>query len=271
VSRTGIAIGAAVAAGLGAIAGTVLVGLRVREETVVARPYEDGLRHDAENRARAAWGIEVKLPGGPPETGARPLAFELLGREGRPADAAAVAVEISRPDTSREARSVAARAEGGGRWSADLTFPAPGPWDVRFDVVRGEDRVRLERRVLVHAACDLGEGPCTRPLEGGGEVTLEITPRPLRTMRELAVRVEVQGPPHPGEGEVSVSFLMPGMEMGENRAALAPAGGGRWEGTAVLVSCPSGRRGWAVEVGVAPRTGPARAARFALTVAEGRP
>jgi hypothetical protein len=58
------------------------------------------------------------------------------------------------------------------------------------------------------------------------------------------------------------------MEMGENRAVLSAAGPGRWEGTAVLVRCPSGRRGWVADVAVARGAPPARAARFALTVEE---
>jgi hypothetical protein len=69
---------------------------------------------------------------------------------------------------------------------------------------------------------------------------------------------------------VTVAFSMPGMEMGENRSTLAAAGPGRYEGTAVLVPCPTGRREWAVDVVVTPAAGPPRTARFALTVAEER-
>jgi hypothetical protein len=119
------------------------------------------------------------------------------------------------------------------------------------------------------ARCDPGQGPCTRALEGGGEVTLELGPRPLRTMRELAVTAEVRGGGAAiAEGEVKVSFAMKGMQMGDNTSALAAAGAGRFTGRAVLVRCPSGRKDWTADVtvmqpGAAPRT-----ARFELTVAE---
>ncbi len=332
--RFGIAIGAGIAAAVGAIAATVWVGVSVREDTVVAHPYEDGLRQDAERHARAALGLAVSLPG-LPDAGAGPIAFELRDRAGKPVDDAQVAVELSRPDTSRGERAAPARPLGGGRWTADLAFPEPGPWDVRFDVTRGKDRVRLERRVGVRAACDLGAGPCARALEGGGEIVLDLSPRPLRTMAELTVRVQVRGPPLPGplprsagergdlpsspmtshahthsplpqaapggegsdqdrgrarpshsplppaaqggegQGEgagplsVTVSFSMPRMTMGENRATLSAIGPGTYEGKAVLVRCASGRRDWIADVELGAPGGASRVARFPLTLPEG--
>jgi hypothetical protein len=159
-------------------------------------------------------------------------------------------------------------------------------------------------------ACDLGQGPCTAPLEGGGEVTLEIGPRPIATMRELAVRATVRETPH--AGAISVAFSMPGMEMGTNRIVLdlaagpprpAPLsqpsppegergggeqdrryaisqpsppegerGGGegdrRYVGKAVLVRCASGKRDWIATVSVTSVGEPVRVARFRLTAAE---
>jgi hypothetical protein len=213
----------------------------------------------------------VSLPG-LPDAGAGPLAFELRDRAGTPVDDAAITVELSRPDTSRGERSAPARAQGGGRWVADLAFPEPGPWDVRFDVVRGEDRVRLERRVGVRAACDLAAGPCARRLEGGGEVVLELSPRPLAAMKELAVKVTVRpraptASPAPTP-TVTVSFTMPGMTMGENRSSLTGTGPGTYEGKAVLVRCATGRRDWVADVELGGTGGPARAVRFPLTLPE---
>jgi nitrogen fixation protein FixH len=261
-----LALAAAMTAGLGAVVATIWIGAAVREETVVARPYEEGLGHDAEGRARAALGLAVRLVHEAPEAGAAPLAFTVADREGRPVEDAAVSVELSRPETSRDARTVPARAEGAGRYAADVAFPEPGPWDVRFDVRRGADRVRLERRVTAVAPCDLQAGPCTRPLPGGGEVTLELGPRPLRAMTDLAVRVTVRGAP--AAPEVSVWWSMRGMSMGENRSRLAPAGEGRFEGKGVLVRCPSGSRAWLADVELATPGAEPRTTRFALTLAE---
>jgi hypothetical protein len=117
-------------------------------------------------------------------------------------------------------------------------------------------------------ACDVGSAPCVRPLPGGGDVRLELGPRPLVPMKELAVRVDLGAGAAGDRASVSVSFSMPGMNMGENRSRLAAAAPGRFEGKAVLVRCPSGGREWLADVEVASPGAPARSARFSLTVAE---
>jgi hypothetical protein len=151
----------------------------------------------------------------------------------------------------------------------DVSFPAAGPWLVAFEVTRGADRVYVERTIEVPAptpGCRLDLGPCTAALGAGMEVTLELSPRPLRTMRELSVVARVRGAPP--DAAVEVSFEMKGMDMGRNRARLAPAGQGRFAGTGVLVRCPSGRKDWMAEVAVSAPGAAPRAARFDLAVEE---
>jgi hypothetical protein len=60
-----LAIALAVVAAVGAIAATIVVGSKVREDTVVARPYEEGLRHDAEREATAALGWSIAIVSAP--------------------------------------------------------------------------------------------------------------------------------------------------------------------------------------------------------------
>lgn len=265
MTRMNVALAAAIASGLGAIGATIWVGARVREETVVAQPYEEGLRQDADRRARAAVGLALRILDEPLEAGA-PLRFALADRAGRPLENAEIDVTLSRPETSRGAVAVGVRAEGGGRYAADVALTGPGPWDVRIDVTVPDGRVRLERRVTARAACDLAAGPCTRSLDGGGEVVVDIGPRPIRTMREITVRVEVR--PAPTATRVAVSFSMPGMEMGENRVVLDRVGPGAFQGKAVLVRCPSGRREWLVGVDVSGPGAARRTSRLPLTLAE---
>ena len=217
----------AVATVLALITATVVVGSKVREETVVEHPYEEGLHHDADRASRAALGLAVAVEDHAPAVGKPPLAFRLTDRQGRAVAGAKVTVEVSRPDTSHGELRAEARETAPGRYAADVAFPAAGAWDVRFDVLvpapppprgagvesgrRGEDRVRLEKRVTARGACDLGSGPCTAPLAGGGQVTLELGPRPLRTMKDLAVQARLSGT---GAGT-----------SGAARSSLSPAGG----------------------------------------------
>jgi hypothetical protein len=132
-------------------------------------------------------------------------------------------------------------------------------------VRRGPDRVRLERRLVVSAACDPGAGACTRVLPGGDEVTLELGPRPLRMMTDLAAVVTVRKGGAPAEPDgVTLSFEMPGMRMGKNEVRLARSGAGRFVGKAVLVRCPSGRKDWIATVSLARAGATAGVLRFAL-------
>ena len=167
--------------------GAIFLGARVREETVVAHPYEEGLTYDEQRRA-----------------------FEAVGHE-----------------HSGHAAPVAPNA----------------------------------------AACDLGEGPCSKAL-GDAELTVELVPRPLATMRELSVSARLlrRGAPA-GEAEVRLSFAMAGMDMGDNSVRLAGAGDGRYQGKAVLVRCASGRRDWIVTA-VVRQAGEDRRADYRLRVKE---
>jgi hypothetical protein len=187
----------------------------------------------------------------------------------------AVTLTAGRPDTGRGQWTVEAIPAGAGAYRADLRLPAGGPWELRFDVRRGDERVRLTRTLQVPApggaaaGCDLGAGACTAPLAGGGEVTLSLGPRPLRTMTDLEVTAEVREGSAPLAGAaVSVRLDMKGMQMFPVEARLAPGAPGRYAGRAVLVRCPSGRRDWIATVRVTPPGGAPRTAELPLEVAE---
>jgi hypothetical protein len=120
----------------------------------------------------------------------------------------------------------------------------------------------------VTAACDLAAAPCARAA-GPFDVTLDLGPRPLRTMAELAAAVELRRDGAPIDGaRVVLSFEMRDMSMGENRRTLGGVGGGRYAGSAVLVRCPSGLKDWVATVAVESAGSPATAARFEFAVQE---
>ncbi|HYD39994.1 MAG TPA: FixH family protein [Anaeromyxobacter sp.] len=169
---------------LGMTALTIGVGALAREETVVERPYEEGLRYDEARRARLAGHGHAHAP---------------------------AAAEAS--------------------------------------------------------ACDLGAGPCSVTLDDLA-LTAELGPRPLVAMRSLTVNAELRRSGAPVDAaEIAVSFAMPGMTMGENAVRLAPAGGGRYGGAAVLVRCPSGRREWVATFTIRER-GATRRAELPLRLGE---
>jgi nitrogen fixation protein FixH len=116
----------------------------------------------------------------------------------------------------------------------------------------GDEHVHaLSAKAAAPSRCDLGAGACRAELEGGTELVIELAPRPLSTMKELTVEAQLHRLGEPVSGaQVAISFTMDGMRMGDNTVRLAGLGSGRYQGKAVLVRCPSGRRDWLARVTV---------------------
>jgi len=99
--------------------------------------------------------------------------------------------------------------------------------------------------------CDAHHGKCFQS-SGDLTVSLEIAPRPVKAMQDLVFNVSIAGaspakPPH-------IDLGMPTMKMGPNQVALKPMGPGTYEGTGVIVRCPSGKRTWFANV-IVPGSG----------------
>ncbi len=159
----------------------------------------------------------------------------------------------------------------GARSSEDTVVANPYQQGLAYDEQRralaptGHEHAQAE--AAPEAGCDLSAGPCTGTL-GDLELTLDLGPRPPRAMAELAVQGRLSRGGLPVDGaEVALWFAMPRMQMGENVSRLAGAGGGRYQGKAVLVRCHSGRRDWRVTAAVR-HGGEERRADFSLTLRE---
>jgi hypothetical protein len=95
--------------------------------------------------------------------------------------------------------------------------------------------------------CDLHQGACTQSL-AGTTVTLTVTPRPVKAMRDLLFQVSLSNEPAPDAKPPYIDLGMPGMDMGPNRVQLKSTGNATYEGQGVIVRCPSGRRTWQATV-----------------------
>ena len=99
--------------------------------------------------------------------------------------------------------------------------------------------------------CDAHKGVCSQS-SGDLTVSLEIVPRPVKAMQDLVFKVSIAGAPpakHP-----HIDLGMPAMKMGPNQVLLKPTGPGTYEGTGVIVRCPSGKRTWFANV-IVPGSG----------------
>lgn len=101
------------------------------------------------------------------------------------------------------------------------------------------------QRLPVVADCSLSTAGCPAPLPGGGEVRLEITPRPIALMRPLQVTARVAGQQ---PAALWVDIVGINMEMGLNRAQLLPSKAmdspGVWAGELLLPLCSERRMQW---------------------------
>ena len=96
--------------------------------------------------------------------------------------------------------------------------------------------------------CDIHEISCTKTL-GDCVVTLDIDPKPVKAMTDLKFTVILSG--NNPSGNPYIDLGMPGMKMGPNQVKLKKAAGNNtYEGTGVIVRCPSGRRTWKADVTV---------------------
>jgi hypothetical protein len=115
--------------------------------------------------------------------------------------------------------------------------------------------ILMSGTVAAETRCRIDDGPCTAPA-GGAAVSFEIAPRPVRAMKLLTFAVVLHDGGRKGENaSVSIDLTMPGMEMGRNVVVLKHIGGGRYEGTGVIVRCPSGGRTWKAAVTAERRSG----------------
>ncbi|MFH1489698.1 MAG: hypothetical protein ABII06_12420 [Pseudomonadota bacterium] len=93
--------------------------------------------------------------------------------------------------------------------------------------------------------CDVHNAACMANLPES-KITLDITPKPVRAMKDLTFRLEIFGKqpdqlPH-------IDLGMPGMKMGPNRVTMEMDKQGVYKGRGVIVRCPSGKRTWKADV-----------------------
>lgn len=89
--------------------------------------------------------------------------------------------------------------------------------------------------------CDIRNQPCVRQV-AGGSITFDIRPKPVKAMAELTFEVKTEGVTLSGPPVIDLS--MPGMKMGPNQVKLKMTNAGLYQGTGIIVRCPSGRTLW---------------------------
>jgi len=98
------------------------------------------------------------------------------------------------------------------------------------------------------ADCSIDQGSCTK-LAGNREVIFDISPKPVRVMKEVTFIVHVIG--RNVAPTLLLDLSMPGMYMGRNEVVLKKRPDGAYVGKGVLPRCLSGKRLWQAEIDIA--------------------
>lgn len=104
---------------------------------------------------------------------------------------------------------------------------------------------KADRVVEPAPGCDLQRGPCSAALPNGGSLKFSISPRPIPLVSPLALEVDLAGVE---ADSVAVDFSGVDMDMGMNRPAMSPRGGGRYTGEGSLPVCVTGSMQWQATV-----------------------
>lgn len=96
-------------------------------------------------------------------------------------------------------------------------------------------------------ACDLQQGACRFELDGI-PMTLEATPRPLRSLLPFELRLTLEQPGAMPLTGVSAELQGVDMYMGQNRLVLntEPDNNGLWRGRSELAICTTGEMRWSL-------------------------
>ena len=100
-------------------------------------------------------------------------------------------------------------------------------------------------QVMADEDCDLHSGPCRIGLPDGGEVEVEVEPRPIRTLVPFAITVRHQGREL---NTVSVDLNGVDMNMGFNRPVLEQVVPGIYRGETLLPTCVLERMTWRAQI-----------------------
>lgn len=141
-------------AALAAVIGAIVVGTRTFEGIVTDRPYETGIAWDKTRHDKIESGWNVVIANHDFQVGDAELKIRATGRKGAPLTSASVAVVVSRPHTTAHDRTYKTRETGPGIFSAAVTFPTYGYWDIKITVSAGEKDVSFDERIFVRKIGD---------------------------------------------------------------------------------------------------------------------
>lgn len=120
---------------------------------VVDDYYERGQDYEKNMLKRLSrehgWSTKIKVPKGlEPEKGST-FSISISDKDGKPVSPDGVMFYAYRPSDAKQDFSLPMQAVTPGAYSAEVSFPIKGAWDLLFSVKSGEDEFNFPRRVMI--------------------------------------------------------------------------------------------------------------------------
>ncbi len=133
---------------LGATIGTIVIGSRSFEGTVVEKPYETGLDWDRTKQQEARLGWSLSIAQGKFKIGSNDLFFTVLDRDQILLRDATALVKVTRPSTVAYDKTYRSIRQPDGRYLAKIDLPRYGNWYVIVQITRGDDAASFTRSIF---------------------------------------------------------------------------------------------------------------------------
>jgi nitrogen fixation protein FixH len=128
--------------------------ITTRTGVVTEHYYERGLHYndtiaDANKQDVLGWGGEIRFVPSPDSVVKGDLHITLNDRQAKSIDGAKVTASIIRPTQDGHDVVVTLQPSKTGGYSAPVTFPMQGQWDIEIAAVRGNDKFQLNKRLVI--------------------------------------------------------------------------------------------------------------------------
>ena len=134
--------------GLGAVIGSVVVGTRTFEGTIVEKPYEQGLAYDAIHHEREASGWNVEILNKELTSGTNDILLSVTDRNRKPLADAVISLSISRLASRGFDKTYKAAKTEKGQFIAKADLPAYGYWTASVQVTEKGKSITFEKTLF---------------------------------------------------------------------------------------------------------------------------
>lgn len=114
-----------------------------------AEDYEENFIKYRDARAALGWSYQADFPSSPVLHKKEIYRLSIVDKVGMPLTAAKIKLTAYRPSDADADFSISLTEAGAGRYEGYITFPLKGIWDIKADIVHGDNKYNFTRRASI--------------------------------------------------------------------------------------------------------------------------